>query len=54
MGILSLKKHPPQVSIFFPLSSLKYVMCLEVKKIFERIKVNEGSLNIYDISLCNN
>ena len=43
-GILSLKKHPPQVSISFFLSSLKHVMCLRVKKIFERRKVSKKVL----------
>ena len=43
-GISSLKKHPPQVSIYFSLSSLKHVMCLGVKKIFERRKVSENVL----------
>ena len=42
--ILSLKKHPPQVSIYFSLSSLKHVMCLRVKKIFERRQVSEKVL----------
>ena len=44
MGILSLKKHPPKVSIFFSFSSLKHVMYLVVKKIFERRKVSEKVL----------
>ena len=44
MGISSLKKHPPQVSISFSLSSLKHVMCLGMKKIFERKKVSEKVL----------
>ena len=44
MGILSLKKHLPPVSIYFSLSSLKHVMCLGVKKIFERRKVSEKVL----------
>ena len=38
-GISTLKKHTPQVSISFSFSSLKHVMCLGVKKIFERRKV---------------
>ena len=39
-----MKKHPPQVSISFSLSSLKHVMCLGVKKIFEIRKVSEKVL----------
>ena len=45
--ILSLKKHPPQVSIFVSLFSLKHVMCLGVKKIFERRKVSEKVLYFF-------
>ena len=44
MRILSLKKHPSQVSISFSLSNLKHVMCLAVKKIFERRKASEKVL----------
>ena len=43
-GISRLKKHQPQVSIYFSLFILKHVMCLEVKKIFERKKVSEKVL----------
>ena len=41
-------KHPPQVSISFSLSSLKHVMCLEVKKIFARRKVSEKVLYCFE------
>ena len=44
MRILSLKKHPPQISISFSLSSLNHVMCLGVEKIYERRKVSEKVL----------
>ena len=43
-GISSLKKHPLLVSISFSLSSLKHVMSLGVKKIFEGRKVSENVL----------
>ena len=43
-GDFKLKKYPPQVSISFSLSSLKHVMCLGMKKIFERRKISEKVL----------
>ena len=49
MGISSLRKHPPQISISFSLSSLKHVMCLGVKKIFEIRKVSEKVLYYFEI-----
>ena len=48
MGILSLKKHPPQISISFSIPSLKHVMCFGVKKIFERRKVSEKVLYYFE------
>ena len=44
-----MKKHPPQVSISFSLSSLKHVMCLGVNKIFDIRKVSEKVLYCFEI-----
>ena len=49
MRILSLKKHPPQISISFSLFSLNHVMCLGVEKIYERRKVSEKVLYCFKI-----
>ena len=43
-GDFKLEETPPQVSIYFSLSSLKHVMCLGVNEIFERRKVSEKVL----------